>query len=126
VAGIDDAPSVERLAAATRRLAQTIAATEQLAHDRAELLRTADATFGRAAARSNGIALVSLAEAARQTGRNQEVLRRWCADGRVPAVRIGRSWAISTGTLTTLLQHAERSRPRFAPAMELNPEPATG
>jgi hypothetical protein len=115
--GAGEPSSVDRLAAATRRLARTIAATEQLAQERAELLRTMDATYGRASGHANGhgngAGFILLTDAARQSGRNQEVLRRWCANGRLPAVRIGRSWAISRDTLTTLLDHAERSRPRF-------------
>jgi excisionase family DNA binding protein len=104
--------SVDQLAAATRRLAQTIAQTERLAQDRAELLRTADASSGLRSG-SDGADLVSLSEAAKRTGRHPEVLRRWCIDGRLPAVRVGRTWAISRESLTTLMTHRDRSRPRL-------------
>ena len=52
--------------------------------------------------------IVSLAEAARKTGRNPEVLRRWCTEGRIPAIRIGRTWAIS-------LRDAERAARPLGP-----------
>jgi len=104
--------SVDQLAAATKRLALTIAQTERLAQDRAELLRSADVSAtirGMPAAES----LISLSEAARRTGRHPEVLRRWCLEGRVPAVRVGRTWAISHESLVTLMSHRDRSRPRL-------------
>jgi hypothetical protein len=100
----------ERLAAATRRLSATIAATEQLAQQRAELLGTV-AYVGSPAFSTR---IVSLAEAAIATGRHPEVLRRWCADGRLPAIRVGRAWAISGETLASLVSQRGRARPRFA------------
>ncbi len=104
--------SVDQLAEATRRLAETIARTERLAQDRAELLRTADAAVG--VHGQAGVAdLVSLSEAAKRTGRHPEVLRRWCLDGRLPAVRVGRTWAISRESLATLMSNRDRSRPRL-------------
>ena len=112
-ARIEASADVDRLAAATRRLAKTIAATEQLAQDRAELLRTMDATVGSAGLGGNGYRLISLRDAAQQTGRHPEVLRRWCSDGRLPAIRIGRTWAISNETLSTLLANGTRARPRL-------------
>ena len=105
--------SVDLLAAATRRLAETIAKTERLAQDRAELLRTVDVSKGGRAMASQPIGLISLSEAARQTGRHPEVLRRWCIDGRLPAVRVGRTWAISHESLASLMSHRARSRPRL-------------
>jgi excisionase family DNA binding protein len=105
--------SVDQLAAATRRLAETIARTERLAQERAELLRTADASAGYRNMLP-GAGLVSLSEAAKRTGRHPEVLRRWCMDGRLPAVRVGRTWAISHESLSTLMSHRARARPRLA------------
>jgi excisionase family DNA binding protein len=58
-------------------------------------------------------ATISLSEVARRTGRHPEVLRRWCANGRIPAMKVGRSWAVSGDTLAMLLAHATRARPRF-------------
>jgi excisionase family DNA binding protein len=109
--------SIEMLARATQRLAATIAVTERLAEGRAEMLRTMDAAVGmggRGGFEPRGI--VSLAEASRRTGRHAEVLRRWCIEGRIPAVKVGRTWAISNETLGTLIQHRSRSRPRLTPA----------
>jgi excisionase family DNA binding protein len=107
--------SLQRLAEATRDLAATVAATERLAERRAELLRTMDAAVGMngRGSHADSRAIVSLSEVARRTGRHPEVLRRWCADGRIPAVRVGRTWAVSGDTLAMLLAHASRSRPRF-------------
>jgi excisionase family DNA binding protein len=104
--------SVARLAAATRQLAATIALTETLAQSRAELLRTADASTGRGTRAPSG-QLVSLADAARRTGRHPEVLRRWCSEGRLPAVRVGRAWAIDRESLAMLMSNRTRSRPRL-------------
>jgi excisionase family DNA binding protein len=104
--------SVDQLAAATRRLAETIAQTERLAQDRAELLRSAGPAAG-VRGRATAESLISLSEAARRTGRHPEVLRRWCVEGRVPAVRVGRTWAIGRESLSTLMSHRDRSRPRL-------------
>jgi excisionase family DNA binding protein len=108
--GTDRLAGTERLAEATRRLSATIAATEQLAQRRAQLLGTVALVGGPAATTR----IVSLREAADATGRHPEVLRRWCADGRLPAIRVGRSWAISGETLAALLSQRGRARPRFA------------
>jgi excisionase family DNA binding protein len=106
--------SVRQLAVATQRLAATIAATERLAEGHAEMLRTLDAAVGMNGSRSrDGAGVVSLAEAARRTGRHPELLRRWCTDGRIPAVRIGRTWAITNETLGLLIRHRARSRPKL-------------
>lgn len=106
------ASGAERLAAATRRLSATIAATEQLAQQRAELLGTVAVIGGPTPAGR----IVSLRDAAIATGRHPEVLRRWCAEGRLPAIRVGRAWAISGETLAALLSQRNRSRPRFTRA----------
>jgi excisionase family DNA binding protein len=120
-AGREDASptarSVESLAAATRRLAATIEATERLAEGSAEMLRTMDAAVGmngRTTQRTAGV--VSLAEAARRTGRHPEVLRRWCIDGRIQAVRVGRTWALTQETVAMLQRHSARARPRLTRA----------
>jgi excisionase family DNA binding protein len=108
------AESIQRLASATRQLAATIAVTERLAESRAEMLRSIDGVHGmdgKASFSPRGI--VSLSEAARRTGRHPEVLRRWCSDGKIPAVRIGRTWAITEDTVEALILHRSRSRPRL-------------
>jgi hypothetical protein len=103
------ASGTERLAAATRRLSATIAATEILAQERAALLRSSGYLGGPGPAGR----VVSLREAATAAGRHPEVLRRWCSEGRLPAIRVGRTWAISGETLATLIAHRNRARPRF-------------
>jgi excisionase family DNA binding protein len=111
--------SIQRLASATRQLAATIAVTERLAESRAAMLRTMDGVHGmddRNSFSPRGI--VSLSEAARRTGRHPEVLRRWCSDGKIPAVRIGRTWAITEDTVEALILHRSRSRPRLERATE--------
>ena len=113
------AESIQRLASATRQLAATIAVTERLAESRAEMLRSMDGVNGldgKASFSPRGI--VSLSEAARRTGRHPEVLRRWCSDGKIPAVRIGRTWAITEDTVEALILHRSRSRPRLERATE--------
>ena len=105
--------SVDHLAAATKRLAETIAQTERLAQDRAELLRAAEGSTA-IRGRDTSDDLVSLSEAAKRSGRHPEVLRRWCLDGRLPAVRVGRTWAISRESLSTLMSNRDRSRPRLS------------
>jgi excisionase family DNA binding protein len=55
---------------------------------------------------------VSLAEAAKRTGRHPDVLRRWCADGRLPAIRLGRAWALPKESVALLIAESGRSRPR--------------
>jgi excisionase family DNA binding protein len=43
--------------------------------------------------------VLTIAEAARITGRNPELLRRWCAGGRLRARRMGRDWIIDRSEL---------------------------
>jgi excisionase family DNA binding protein len=106
--------SVRQLAVATQRLAATISATERLAEGHAEMLRSLDAAVGMNGNRTrDGAGVISLAEAARRTGRHPELLRRWCTQGRIPAVRIGRTWAITNETLGLLIRHRARSRPKL-------------
>jgi excisionase family DNA binding protein len=106
--------AVERLITATTGLAATIAVTEELIQRRAELLRIRESMLAQRDRTRQRSSIVSLAEAARRTGRHPEVLRRWCTEGRIPAIRVGRTWAITAETLNELLAHSARSRPRFA------------
>lgn len=106
----DRLSQVDQLITAAGRLAATIAATEELAQQRADLLKGRLTTRHR---HRDGRSMISLSHAAQRSGRHPEVLRRWCAEGRIPAVRIGRTWAITPETLALLLSHSARSRPRF-------------
>ena len=108
----DRRQALDRLIAAAHGLATTIAATEELTQRRAELLRD-QRRFESYQPVTDSSRIISLAEAAQRTGRHPEVLRRWCSDGRIPAVRIGRTWGITHATLAVLLGHSRR-RPRFA------------
>jgi hypothetical protein len=104
---------VDRLLSAARGLASTIAATEELVQQRADILTRRASLLGPARDATGREPIISLAEAARRTGRHPEVLRRWCLEGRIQGVRIGRTWGITPETLATLLAHSGRSRPRF-------------
>lgn len=109
----ETAEQLERLSAATRNLAAAIADTERIAESRAELLRTARAVVGGGMGDHQRNGVVSLTEAGRRSGRHPEVLRRWCIEGRIPAVRIGRTWAISEETVALLVEHRSRARPQL-------------
>jgi helix-turn-helix protein len=45
---------------------------------------------------------MTLAEVAAATGRNPELLRRWCAAGRIRCQRIGRDWVIDASDLAAV------------------------
>ncbi|HEY3523372.1 MAG TPA: hypothetical protein VGK63_06685 [Candidatus Limnocylindrales bacterium] len=96
---------LDRLIAAADSLATTIARTERIAAraadvatlrpDRAAGLAAAGHGGGdRAGAGHAGDRLVPLAEVARRTGRHPDLLRRWCLDGRLDGVRVGRAWCL--------------------------------
>ncbi len=46
--------------------------------------------------------LLTLNETSRRTGRNAELLRRWCVSGRLRCERIGRDWMIDEEALVTI------------------------
>ena len=48
--------------------------------------------------------LMTVCEAAEYLGRNQQVVRRWCAADRIPAVKVGRSWYIPRDALAAHLR----------------------
>jgi excisionase family DNA binding protein len=101
---------VVRLMSAAGRLAKTVAETERLMQDSITLLANAKAPpRGRANER-----FVPLSEAARRTGRHPDLLRRWSAAGRIPAVRIGRTWCLAESDLDALPQLPKRTQRRQA------------
>ena len=53
--------------------------------------------------------LLSLADVAARTGRHPELLRRWCASGRLPAVLLARSWFIRASDLPSVYAMPLRS-----------------
>jgi excisionase family DNA binding protein len=106
---------IDRLLDAAHRLAKTIAATEEITQRRAEILQRPQVVRGPLAdGHERRAGIVSLSEAARRTGRHPEVLRRWCTEGRIPAIRIGRTWALASDTVAELMAHSARSRPRLS------------
>jgi hypothetical protein len=106
--------ALDRLLTAASGLAQTIAATEELAQQRADILTRRSTVLGPSRDASYRQPIISLAEAARRTGRHPEVLRRWCLEGRIEGIRIGRTWGITPETLALLMAHSGRSRPRLS------------
>jgi hypothetical protein len=105
--------AVERLMTAAGGLARTIAVTEELAQKRADILVRRSTLLGPTRESSSHQPIISLAEAAQRTGRHPEVLRRWCLEGRIEGIRIGRTWGITPETLALLQAHSSRSRPRL-------------
>ena len=54
--------------------------------------------------------LLSVTEAATILGRNPGVVRQWCADGTLPAVRVGRGWVIAAADLEAVAGIERRRR----------------
>jgi hypothetical protein len=54
--------------------------------------------------------LLPLLEAAAATGRNPELLRRWCASGRIHCRRVGPTWAIERSELEQIVAMPKRGR----------------
>jgi hypothetical protein len=52
--------------------------------------------------RPEAIRLLTLGDVALRTGRNVELLRRWCVAGRVRCERIGRDWMVRENELGTI------------------------
>ena len=67
-------------------------------------------------------AYLTLSQVAARTGRHPELLRQWCAAGRIPCQRLGGSWVVLERDLALLDRMATRSRRRTAPPGE----PPTG
>lgn len=60
--------------------------------------------------------LVSIQEAARITGRAPSLLRRWVAQGRIPAVMVGRTYALTPEALAAIEAMPKRkARPPKGP-----------
>lgn len=69
--------------------------------------------------------LFTLAEAAAITGRNGELLRRWCASGRIACQRLGRDWLVEGRELSRIERMPRRGMtadraPRVDDARVLN------
>ena len=55
---------------------------------------------------------LTLSEVAARTGRHPELLRQWCAAGRIPCHRLGGTWVIREADVALIDQMASRSRRR--------------
>jgi hypothetical protein len=60
---------------------------------------------------------LTLSQVAMRTGRHPELLRQWCARGRIPCARVGGSWVLRERDLALIDGIARRARqPREEPA----------
>jgi hypothetical protein len=57
-------------------------------------------------------AYLTLSQVAARTGRHAELLRQWCAAGRIPCQRLGGSWVLLEADLPLLERMATRARRR--------------
>jgi hypothetical protein len=55
---------------------------------------------------------LTLSQVAARTGRHPELLRQWCAAGRIPCQRLGGSWLLREADLPLLDRMATRARRR--------------
>jgi hypothetical protein len=55
---------------------------------------------------------LTLSQVAVRTGRHPELLRQWCAAGRIPCLRLGGSWVVREEDLALLDRIATRTRRR--------------
>ena len=53
---------------------------------------------------------LTLSQVAVQTGRHPELLRQWCAAGRLPCTRVGGSWVLRERDLALVSRIARRTR----------------
>lgn len=61
---------------------------------------------------------LTLSQVAARTGRHPELLRQWCAAGRIPCERLGGSWVIREDDLALIDRMATRARRHTAQAQE--------
>jgi hypothetical protein len=68
-------------------------------------------------------AYLTLSQVSLRTGRHPELLRQWCARGRIPCARVGGSWVLREQDLALVDGIAKRSRQtRAGPAAIDHPE----
>ncbi len=87
--------------------------TQDLPGARVRPAEPQDAASARPGQEDPGDGLLTLLQVARETGRNVELLRRWCVAGRIPARRMGRDWFIRRRELERIERMPRR---RIAPA----------
>jgi len=67
-------------------------------------------------------AYLTLSQVAARTGRHPELLRQWCAAGRIPCHRLGGSWVVHERDLPLLDRIATRARRRSMALARLSGE----
>jgi excisionase family DNA binding protein len=107
---------IQRLLDAANQLSATIERTERLAQQSAEALSTGAAlNLARPVNGSHNrpTAWLTIEQAAARTGRHPDLLRRWCAGGRIEATRVGRQWLLADSDLWSVERLPSR-QPRSA------------
>jgi hypothetical protein len=64
---------------------------------------------------------VTLSQVAVRTGRHPELLRQWCASGRLPCTRVGGSWVMLERDVAMIDGIESRARKRQPSALEAEP-----
>jgi excisionase family DNA binding protein len=60
--------------------------------------------------RRTGEALLSVEEVAEHFGVTTTTVYRWCKEGRIPCLKIGKHWRVRREELVDLLKESEESR----------------
>jgi excisionase family DNA binding protein len=60
--------------------------------------------------RRTGEALLSVEEVAEYFGVTTTTVYRWCKEGRIPCLKIGKLWRVRREELVDILEEAEESR----------------
>src|ERR687895_643226 len=60
-------------------------------------------------ARSNENALLSAEDVAQQLGVKETTVWRWCREGNLPCLKVGKYWRVRQEALEDFLRHSERS-----------------
>jgi excisionase family DNA binding protein len=64
---------------------------------------------GETVARSNENALLSAVDVAQQLGVKETTVWRWCREGNLPCLKVGKYWRVRRGAFEEFLRHSERS-----------------
>jgi excisionase family DNA binding protein len=111
---VEPGDRVRRLLEAASELSDTIARTERLTQrSAAALSATTLGSYGSLSKPPRHDASegwLTLEQAATRTNRHPDLLRRWCATGRVKATRIGRHWLLEEADLAAVASLPTRQR----------------